>query len=86
MKFSMNGFRRQLSNDVSKLSELVEDVLRGDHYDEDDLVEAMNDVITHSNLINCVYSEGDEHFDDMSELEVEHIELKPVAEEIDEED
>ena len=74
MKFSMNGFRRQLSADVNYLRTMVEAVLNGDFYEKDDLRDAMNDVIQHSNVINCVYKDGDSSFTDMSDLEIAQIE------------
>ena len=69
MKFSMDGFRDQLSNDTRALKEIVGAVIRGEHYDEKDLV------ITKSNVLNCVYQEGDPLFNDMSEVSVEPIEI-----------
>jgi len=74
MKFSMNGFRRNLSNDVRELRDIVAAINNNQFYDKEDLVNAMNDVITHSNVVNCVYNPGDADFKDMSEIEVEHIE------------
>ena len=74
MKFSMNGFRQQLSRDTAALRDLVNDVVNGDHHEEVELIEAMNNLITHSNVINCVYQDDDPMFTDMSEVEIEHIE------------
>lgn len=74
MKFSMNGFRRQLSRDIETLRDEVQRVLSDDFVDKDDLRIAMNEVITHSNVVNCVYIENDADFNDMSDLEIEHIE------------
>lgn len=76
MKFSMNGFRRQLSGDCEALKRIAESILSGDYWDKDDFVDAVNDVIRHSNVINCVYSKDDPDFSDMSYLEVDHIELE----------
>lgn len=74
MNFSMNGFRRQLSGDVSNLRDMVENVAFGDWFDREDLINAMNQVITHSNVINCVYCKDDPDFSDLSDIEIEHIE------------
>ncbi len=71
--FSMNGFRRNLSDDVAELRDLVKDVLAGEHYDFDDLRNAMNQVICSSNSLNCVLVAGDENFTDLSDLELELI-------------
>lgn len=75
MQFSMNGFRHQLSNDVKSLRDVVELIKNGETYDEEELFEAVNQVITHSNVVNCVYSNDDPLFTDMSSIEVEHLEL-----------
>jgi len=77
MKFSMNGFRRQLSNDTEALRNIARDVMNGDWYDKEDFVEAINQVIAHSNVLNCVSQRDDPEFIDMSELEIEHLELTP---------
>lgn len=74
MKFSMNGFRRSLSAEVDRLRQEVERVVMGAGYDEEELAEAMNAVVTASNVINCVYQDGDDNFSDISDLEIPHIE------------
>jgi len=76
MKFSMNGFRRQLSGDIETLLELVRDSMNGELYDREDMVEAMNNVITHSNVINRVFNKDDPDFSEI-DLELEHLELTP---------
>lgn len=72
----MNGFRKGLSEDVDELRQLVEKVVKGDFFDEEELVDAMNKVVTSSNVINCVFVEGDKNFTDLSDLEIEHIEIE----------
>lgn len=79
MKFSMNGFRRNLSRDVNRLREIVECVLNDEYYDKTDLLEEMNQMVTHSNVINCVYEKDDPDFTDMSDLEIKHIEVADEA-------
>lgn len=74
MRFSMNGFRRQLSSDTKQLRDLVDSAAKGDYFDSEDLVEAMNDLITHSNVINCTFDKNNPDFSDLSDLEIEHIE------------
>jgi len=74
MKVSMNGLRRSLSADIGTLREIVSRILNDDWYDKEDLTEAMNDVIRDSNVLNCVFIEGDSDFVDMNEVEVETIE------------
>lgn len=76
MKFSMNGFRRQLSNNIESLRDIVGAVVSDGYYDKEELIDAVNTMITHSNVLNCVYQDGDPEFVDMSELEVEHLEAK----------
>lgn len=81
MKFSMNGFRRQLSHDVATLRDLVRDSINMELHDDAELVDAMNAVITHSNVVNCVYQEGDDTFIEMGELEIEALDMSKVGEE-----
>lgn len=76
MKFSMDGFRKTLSKDVRSLRDIIKDVVEGNDYDEDDLIEAVNEVIQHSNVLNCVSIEGDESFTDISNISVEYIDLE----------
>ncbi len=71
--FSMNGFRHQLNGDVKELRAIAQAVIAGDEYDPDDFRRVVNDVITHSNVINCVYEEDNQSFSDMSDLEVAHL-------------
>lgn len=73
VKFSMNGFRRQLSRDVDDLKDLVRDAMNMELHDKEELIDAMNRVITHSNVVNCVFQPGDPDFVDMSDLEIEHL-------------
>ena len=74
MKFSMNGFRHQLHRDVADLKAIVEDVLSDEYFDKDELIEAVNAVISHSNTINCVSDGKDPDFTLMCNVEIEHLE------------
>lgn len=76
MKFSMNGFRRQLSGDVETLRDIAADIVRGDFYDKDDFINVVNEVITKSNVLNCLYQEDDPEFQDMGHVEVEHLDFE----------
>lgn len=80
MKFSMNGFRRQLSGDVQDLRDLIKAVIDDEWYDKDDLVDNINKIITASNVVNCVYQDGDKDFSDISDIEVEHLEISQHTE------
>lgn len=72
----MDGFRKQLSADVKELRDLVGDVIRGNYVENDDLQDAMNEVITKSNVLNCVYDPEDKSFNDISHIEIEHLETE----------
>ncbi len=74
MKFSMNGFRRSFSEDVKELRDLAQSIVRDEHYDKEDLIKAVNNVICNSNCLNCVYTADDPDFSDMSDLEVPLLE------------
>ena len=73
MKFSMNGFRRQLSEDCENLKQVVEQQMAGALFDEQDLIDAVNQIITHSNVINCVFDKERPECTDMSDIGVKHI-------------
>ncbi|WP_083004874.1 hypothetical protein [Halomonas sp. GT] len=75
MKFSMNGFRRQFSGDVKELRFIIKNVINDEWYSKEELAEALNAVVQHSNVLNCIYSSTDPDFTDMSDLEVEHLDL-----------
>jgi len=72
MKFSMNGFRRNLSNNVEELRDIVEKALSDDldSFEKEELKRCMNEVISNSNVLNCVFVTDDPEFLDMSHLEV----------------
>lgn len=76
MNVSMDGFRKGLSGNVQNLRDIVKRVSVDDHYDNEELIEAMNDVIQDSNVLNCIYSENDESFNDLGHVEVEPIETE----------
>lgn len=76
MKFSMNGFRSQLSGDTQDLRYIAKTIINDEWYSKEDLAEAVNAIIRHSNVLNCVFQPNDPDFTDMSDLEVEHIELE----------
>lgn len=76
MKFSINGFRRNLSNNVEELRDIVEKALSGDgldSFEKEDLKRCMNEVISNSNVLNCVFVKDDPEFIDMSHLEVKFL-------------
>ena len=75
MKFSMNGFRGRLSNDVKSLREIVQLIKNGEWYDEQELFDTVNEIIDLSNAVNCAYSDHDPYFTDMSRIRIKHLEL-----------
>ncbi|TFH84947.1 hypothetical protein EQG41_19695 [Billgrantia azerbaijanica] len=74
MKVSMNGLRRNLSGDVQELRDVAASIINDDWYDKADLVRAVNAIIQHSNVLNCIYVANDPDFTDMGDLEVEPLE------------
>ncbi|WP_010322994.1 hypothetical protein [Marinobacterium stanieri] len=74
MKFSMNGFRRNLSDEVERLRAHVLDVLTDEHVEKDEITDAMNQIICMSNSLNCVYQKDDPDFTNMRHVEVELLE------------
>lgn len=81
MEFSMNGFRRQLSGECGNLRDITRAIVNDGYFDRDDLVECVNNIISHSNVLNCVYQKDDPDFIEMADLEVKHIDLDEVEEE-----
>lgn len=77
MKVSMNGLRRNLSNNVANLAEIVI-CLKEDLGSEDfnELCEAVNNVIQDSNVLNCVFEPDEPEFADLSHIGTEFIELE----------
>ena len=75
IKFSMDGFRKNLSRNVQELKDVVERIINEDHYDNEDLVDAVNNIICGSNSLNCVYFSGGKDFTDLSDVCVEPIEV-----------
>ena len=73
MNFSMDGFRKQLNVDLGDLKAILERVVAGKNFDVDDLAESFNIIVQHSNMINCVYDEGDASFSDLSHIVLDEI-------------
>lgn len=74
MKFSMNGFRRNLSDNAQELRDLAQSIVRDEWYDKEDFIAAVNNVICSSNCLNCVYTADDPDFTNMGDLEVPLLE------------
>lgn len=75
VKFSMNGFRSNLHNDLKELKQLVCDVINDEYVDKDELEEAMVKIICASNGLNCVFIKGNDLFNNM-----ENLFLSPICE------
>ena len=78
MKVSMNGLRKNLSRDIDTLREIVLLILQDEWYDKDELIEAVNDIIQDSNVLNCVNTD-DPEFSDISSIYIEQIEYGDKA-------
>ncbi|PAS33403.1 hypothetical protein CGT72_10075 [Vibrio cholerae] len=79
VNFSMDGFRRQLSENVGGLRDAIKDII-SDGYDIEpsELADLMNAVICDSNVINCVFMDDVKSFSDLSDVELELIELESL--------
>lgn len=75
MKVSMDGLRANLSREVKELRDIVDAVLSdGEYFDEEDLFNAMNDVIRTTNVLCCIYDDNTEDMNDIGDrFEVELI-------------
>lgn len=74
MKVSMNGFRRRISCEIGELRNVVEKVVKGECYEDQELIDALNDVICSSNGLNCCYYKDDPDFTEMADVEVPILE------------
>ncbi len=68
--FSMNGWRRNLSDEVRSLRDTVKQLLDEDELDRDELKRVVDEIICMSNSANCLSIPGDELFSDMSDVYV----------------
>jgi len=70
MKFSMNGFRRNLVSDTNELGDAIRKIISDGSLDGDDeieLADLFNSIACHANCLNCVSISGDDMFSDMSD-------------------
>jgi hypothetical protein len=72
IRYSMDGARRNLTNSLNELSEIVNNRYF-DEDDFDDIKNAFNNAACTVNGMNCVYDPDDENFNDMSDIEVRLI-------------
>jgi len=82
MKVCMNGFRGSLTRDVNSLKHMIETIIDKtfhEYYDNDELVDAMNQVISGSNILNCIHNKDDDDFADMSDVRIEFIKQQPTT-------
>ncbi|QNF19609.1 hypothetical protein FT688_03005 [Aeromonas hydrophila] len=68
--FSMNGWRRNLSEEVRSLRDTARQLLNDEEFDRDELRRVVDEIICMSNSVNCVSIEGEELFSDMSDVYV----------------
>lgn len=69
--FSVNGWRQTLSESLTELRDMAQDIINDDHVDKKDLENLVNDLICQSNSFNCTSIKGMDTFSDMSNVEVE---------------
>ncbi|MCC8292243.1 hypothetical protein, partial [Escherichia fergusonii] len=75
--FSMDGFRRQLSENVGELRDAIKGIIsEGYDCDPSELTDLMNAVICDSNVINCVFIDDVKSFSDLSDVELGLIDLE----------
>ncbi|BBR39339.1 hypothetical protein WP3W19E03_18640 [Aeromonas veronii] len=68
VSFSMNGWRRNLSEEVRSLRDTAKQLLNNEELDRDELRRVVDEIICMSNSVNCVSIEGEELFSDMSDV------------------
>ncbi|UKA04804.1 hypothetical protein [Photobacterium damselae] len=66
--FSMDGYRTNMVKDLDGLRSAIEDALDDlDDYKKDELIKKFNIVARSTNALNCVWLDGSDSFNDMSE-------------------
>lgn len=68
VKFSFDEFRKYLMHDLESLRNICKEIATGGNFDSDLMVEQMDRVIQHCNVLNGVYSATDESFNDLSHI------------------
>lgn len=76
VSFSMNGWRRNLSEEVRSLRDTAKQLLDDEELDRDELRRVVDEIICMSNSVNCVSIEGEELFSDMSDVYVPILDEK----------
>jgi len=74
VKISIDGLRKNLTDDVEKLGEHLKTLLDelGD-YDKEEVVRLFDEVACGINSFNCVHAPDDENFNELDDLEVTHL-------------
>ena len=78
MKVDMNGFRKSLTNEVQSLKEMVAAVIDGsfdDLFDNADLGNCVNQIISSCNVFNSMSDPDDPDFKKMPKDMIEFINL-----------
>ncbi len=70
MKFSMNGWRKSFSEDAEQLREFALQIVNDDSFDKDDFIDSVNNIIRHSNTINCVFADGNPDFSNLENIKI----------------
>ncbi|WP_279454094.1 hypothetical protein [Aeromonas veronii] len=73
IQYNMNGWRHQLSDQVTQLRDIAEAILNDDWFDKDEFKDVVGELICMSNSVNCVSVPGGSTFSDMSDVEVAHL-------------
>ena len=70
----MNGFRRNFSDVIQELKTTAQAIVNVECYEKEDLINALNEVIRHSNVPNSIHINNDPDFADMGDLEIRLLE------------
>ncbi|WP_149983309.1 hypothetical protein [Pseudoalteromonas rhizosphaerae] len=75
IKVSGDGMRQNQTNDLNRLREAIVTILDELYsFDQQELIESFDQVACNQNSFNCMYSDDDENFNDISDqYEVELI-------------
>jgi len=72
--FSMDGLRKNLTDDVEALGEHLKTLLDElDVNDKEEVIQLFDEVACGINSFNCIHAPDDENFNNLENLEVTHL-------------
>lgn len=73
VQFSLDGWRENLSDELKKLRAITTDILKEGEFDENELKEVVDELISMSNSFNYIHTNAIEGFNDVSKANIPHL-------------